>query len=241
MPDLSRSVFGLTLLRWIVLVAIGIGLLSISIVVRNQLDIEWSVQSLRDFVQTLGIWGPLAYVGILTFRFVFLIPTGLLLLAAGIMFGPVQGTLYAGLGMTGSGLLKYGFTLIIGRDVVLHQLPPRLQSWVEEIATRKMSFWALGGVCAYPFFPKHVFQFAAILSGMSFLAYVSAVIVGSFVRAAIFSNVGESIYSGAGLIATTSILLAGLILPMCVPSWRRWMLAPLSSTHSSNPSAEISP
>ena len=118
MSDLSRPIFGITLLRWIFLAAISIGLLTISIVVRNQLEIEWSVQSLRDFVETLGIWGPLAYIGILTFRFVFLIPTGLLLLAAGIMFGPVQGALYAGLGMTGSGLLKYGFTLIIGRDVV---------------------------------------------------------------------------------------------------------------------------
>ena len=110
---------------------------------------------------------------------------------------------------------------------MLDRLPARLQIWVKDMAQRKMSTWALAGVCAYPFFPKHVFQFAAILSGMRPLIYAPAVLMGSFVRAAIFANVGEAVYSGSGLIASTAILIAGLVLPMCVPPWRRWMLGPL--------------
>jgi len=229
MGTLKRKIFGVPLYRWLFLGALGVSLLVLSVIIRSKLNIDWNVQSLRNFVENLGIWGPLAFMGILTFRFVFLIPTGLLLLAAGIMFGPIEGTLYAGLGMTGSGLLKYGFTSIIGRDTVLRQLPPVLHNRARDMSTKKMSTWALAGVCAYPFFPKHVFQFAAILSGMGFATYILAVVVGSFARAAIFSNVGEAIYSGAGLVAATGLLLAGLILPMCVPSWRRWMLAPIIS------------
>lgn len=237
---LKRNLFGVPIYRWFILAGISLGLLALSILIRGRLDIDWNIESLRGFVKNLGMWGPLAFIGILTFRFIFLIPTGLLLLVAGIVFGPVYGTLYAGLGMTGSGLLKYGFTIIIGRDAVLKRLPPSLQIWVLSIATQRMSIWALGGVCSYPLFPKHVFQFAAILSGMNLSAYVTAIVAGGFMRAAIFSNVGEAIYSGTGLVIATSLLVAGLVLPMCVPSWRRWMLAPLISNYSKKPQMERS-
>ncbi|MEM9939103.1 MAG: VTT domain-containing protein [Pseudomonadota bacterium] len=224
---MHKSLLGIPVYRWAILGLLGLLLLGTSIIIRDRLDIDWTTESLRSFVQSLGFWGPLSYMGILTFRFVFLIPTGLLLLASGIMFGPIFGTLYAGLGMFGSGMLKYVFVQIVGRDAVLDKLPARLQDWVTDIAQRKMSVWALAGVCAYPFFPKHVFQFAAILSGMHLVSYVFAVLIGSFVRAAIFANIGEAIYSGSGLMAATAILIAGLVLPICVPAWRRWLLSPI--------------
>lgn len=228
-PSLTRNILGVPVYRWLILAGVGIGLLGMSVIIRGWLDIEWSIQSLRSFVESLGVWGPLAYIGILTFRFIFLIPTGLLLLTAGIVFGPAEGAVYAALGMTASGLLKYGFVSIIGREAPLRTLPLRLQDWVKDMSTKKVSTWALAGVSAYPFVPKYVFQLAAILSGMSFGAYAGAVLVGSFVRAAIFSNVGEAIYTGSGMITATGILLVSLILPMCIPSWRRWLFAPLIS------------
>ena len=215
--------------RWLLLAVVWIGLVALSFLIRGRLDIEWSLESLRAFVEGLGALGPLVYVGILTFRFLFLIPTGLLLLAGGILFGPVYGTLFAGLGMFFSGLLKYAFAAIVGRDAILDSLPMRLRDWVREMARGRMSAWALGGVCAYPFFPKHLFQFAAILSGMGFAIYMSAVFIGRFARAFLFANVGEALYSGAGLGLASGALLAGRVLPLSIPSWRRWMLAPLTS------------
>lgn len=228
------TLFGVSASRWLVLGVLGLGLVALSVLIRTQLEIAWDVQSLRAFVEGLGLWGPLAFIGILTFRFVFLVPTELLLLAGGIVFGPVEGTLYAGLGITESGLLKYGFVSIIGRDFVLRQLPLKAQNWALQIATRKMSALGLAGVCAYPFFPKHVFQLAAILSGMGFTIYMIAVFAGGLIRAAIFSNVGEAIYGGTGLMVTTGILAGSVALPLCIPPWRRWLLAPLNSNSTDN-------
>lgn len=229
---LARKIFGVALFRWAILGAIGLALLAASFVVRERLNLEWNVESLRRFVQSLGFWGPLAYIAILTLRFIVLIPTSILLLAAGIMFGPVYGTLYAGIGLFGSGMWKYGIASIVGRDVMLAQLPERLQQWVRRVAEQKMSAWALAGVCAYPFFPKQIFQFAAILSGMSLIVYVAAITIGGFVQAAIFASVGEAIYSGAGLATATGLFVAALIIPLIVPSWRRWMLAPITATRA---------
>lgn len=229
---LSRKILGVALFRWAILGTIGMALIAISFVVRERLDLEWTVESLRRFVQSLGFWGPLAYIAILTLRFIVLIPTSILLLAAGIMFGPVYGTLYAGLGLLGSGMWKYGLVSVVGRDVMLAQLPERLQAWMRRMAEQKMSAWALAGICAYPFFPKQIFQFAAILSGMSLVAYIAAITTGGFIQGAIFANVGEAIYSGAGLATATGLFVAALIIPLIVPPWRRWMLAPIAATRN---------
>lgn len=229
---LARKIFGVALFRWATLGAIGLTLLAASFVIRERLDLEWNVESLRRFVDSLGFWGPLAYIAILTLRFIVLIPTSILLLAAGIMFGPAYGTLYAGIGLFGSGMWKYGLASIVGRDVMLAQLPERLQQWVRRVAEQKMSAWALAGVCAYPFFPKQIFQFAAILSGMSVVAYITAITVGGFIQAAIFANIGGAIYSGAGLATATGLFTAAIIIPLVVPSWRRWMLAPITATRA---------
>ena len=232
MKLLRGKILGVALYRWIIIGLVGLGLFFTSLIIRDQLNIEWSVESLRNFVRSLGDWGPPAYIAILVFRFLILVPSSILLIASGIIFGPVYGALYAGIGLFGSALIKYAVTMLVGRDTVLNQLPERLRLWVSNIAGQKMSVFALGGICAYPFLPKHIFQFASILSGMGLAAYVSAVFTGSFIRAAIFANIGGAIYSGAGLITATLILTASLILPMATPAWRRWMLAPFTS-HSS--------
>jgi uncharacterized membrane protein YdjX (TVP38/TMEM64 family) len=221
------EIVGVPLYRWLLLCGIVLGLVGVSMVIRTQLRIDWNLDSLRAFVQGLGIWGALAFIGILTFRFLFLIPTGLLLLAGGAIFGPVYGTLYAGLGMFLSGMLKFGLVAILGRDKVLSTLPPKVQSWVRKLAQGRMSAWALFGICAYPFFPKHVFQYAAILSGMSLLRFIVAVLFGCMVQAFLFANIGQALYSGAGIALSSSILLISILVPLCVPAWRRWMLASL--------------
>jgi len=217
---------------------LGIGALVLSVFIRKHLNIEWNIASIREFVEGLGIWGQLVFMGILTFRFIFLIPTGLLLLVAGLVFGPIYGTLYAGLGMTGSGMIKYAFASVVGRDVLIKQMPIPLQLWIKKVSDKKMSIWALGGVCAYPFFPKHVFQLAAVLSGMSLAAYITSIAAGGIIRAAIFCNIGDAIYTGAGLMTASGALLVGMVLPMCVPSWRHWMLAPISTKTTNPPSTE---
>jgi uncharacterized membrane protein YdjX (TVP38/TMEM64 family) len=223
------EIVGVPLYRWLLLGAVVLGLLGLSIIIRTQLKIEWNLESLRAFVQSLGIWGALAFIGILTFRFLFLIPTGLLLLAGGAIFGPVYGTLYAGFGMFLSGMLKFALIAILGRDKVLGTLPPKVQAWVRKLAQGRMSAWALFGICAYPFFPKHVFQYAAILSGMGLFRFGVAVLLGCLVQAFLFANIGQALYSGAGIALSSGLLLISIVLPLSVPSWRLWMLTSLQS------------
>lgn len=73
---------------------------------------------------------------------------------------------------------------------------------------------------------------------MSLTAYIAAIIVGSFIQAAIFANVGEALFSGGGLSTATGLFLTVLIIPLIVPSWRRWMLAPITAARSTDTTKE---
>lgn len=225
---LPRKVFGVPLSRWLLLAALLAVLVTLSVIIRERLDLDWSVASVRDFIARLGPWGPIAFISVLTFRFLFLIPTELLLIAAGVLFGALLGTWYASLGLLGSGILKIILVRIIGRTAILAQVPDRVRAFVEGAAQKRLSAWALFGGCAYPFLPKHFFQLAAILSNMDMRAYLGAVFVGGGVQAAVFATLGHAVISGAGVAASAIALLAALILPMAYPPTRRWLLAPFT-------------
>jgi uncharacterized membrane protein YdjX (TVP38/TMEM64 family) len=106
---MRREIIGVPLYRWLLLLMAGLALFRLALLVRDHLKITWSLQSLRAFVVGLGLRGPAAFIGVLTFRFLFLIPAQLLLVAGGVIFGPVLGTLYGGLGMFFCGMLNIAF------------------------------------------------------------------------------------------------------------------------------------
>lgn len=226
---LNRKVFGVTLTRWLLLAVVLASLVAVSVIIRDRLDLEWNVESVRAFIVGLGPWGPIAFIGVLTFRFLFLIPTELLLIAAGVLFGAVLGTWYASLGLLGSGILKIILVRIVGRRAILAQVPGRVRAFVESAAQKRLSAWALFGGCAYPFLPKHFFQLASILSNMDLRAYLAAVFAGGAIQAAVFAWLGHAVMSGAGIATSAALLLAALILPMAYPPTRRWLLAPFTT------------
>lgn len=235
MKALNERVFGVPLMRWLALLVMVTGLILLSVLIRDRLDIEWSIESVRSFVADLGAWSAVAYMAILSFRFLFLVPSSLLLIAGGILFGPVFGTVYAGLGLWVSGLIKFVFVSIVGRDVLLSQLPVQLRNRVVASAQSRMSGWLLIAIGAYPFFPKHVFQLGAILSGMKFYTFAAAVLVGSVCRAAIFCFIGQAIYAGTHLQWIGGSLLLIITVPLIVPSWRQWLLSPVyANKHASH-------
>ena len=219
---MHRTLLGVTYARWLLLVAALIFLGFLSVEVRNTLHLEWSVSSLRSAVEKAGPWGPVFYVGVLMFRFAVLVPSSILLTGAGICFGPIAGTVYATLGLTLSALLKYGFANIVGRDFLVRQLPEKWRS-AATVGDRRSTATGLAVICAYPLGPNHVFQIAAILSGIPLSRYILAVAVGGAVRAAAFSFFGEALITGNELLLFSTILAILAVIPLLVPSWRHWL------------------
>ena len=210
--------------RWIALGFIALAAVLLSVVVREHLDLEWTVESLRELVARAGYWGPLVYIAILAFRFAVLVPSSILLTAAGLCFGMLLGALYATVGLALSALLKYAVASTAGRDVLLRQLPP---DWKASLAVgdRRSTAGGLALICAYPFGPKHLFQIAAILAGMSFGRYLLAVTSGAGFRASAFAVTGEAIATGRGILWASALLLVTGAVPLVVPRWRAWLFS----------------
>ena len=222
------SLLGIPFRRWLALVLLLASLVVLSTFIRDALHLEWTVQSLRSAIENAGIWGPILYVGILMFRFAVLVPSSILLTGAGICFGPAEGTLYATAGLTLSALMKFGFASIVGRDFLLRQMPAKWQP-VVAIGDRRSTATGLALICAYPLGPNHVFQIAAILSGIPLGRYIIAVAVGGAFRAAAFSFFGEALVTGDELIFFSFILAAIALIPLLIPCWRRWLFSPSNS------------
>ncbi|MBW2287084.1 MAG: TVP38/TMEM64 family protein [Deltaproteobacteria bacterium] len=208
---------------WIVSIALLI-LLAGSTYLRNFLGVEWSPESVRATVRDAGIWAPLLFIALVTFRLVILVPSQILLAAAGLLFGAALGALYGAIGMTLSAILNFAAVRVAGIDRIREQLPRRF-SGALDVAQSKLGAGALVLASGYPVGPISAFQIGAALTGMSFLSFVVAVSIGSAVRAATYSYLGSTLFDGYRLIYGAAAVFAAAAIPLLFPGPRARILA----------------
>lgn len=192
--------------------------------VRDAVGIEWSAESVRDKVTELGAIAPLAFVFLLTFRFLVMIPSPVLLIAGGLCFGAGEGALYGGLGLLGAALWKWALVRWAGVEAVRARVPANL-AFVLHLARSRFGAGALALASGYPLGPISGIHLAAAVAGTGFASFAVAVGLGSLLRAFLYSFFGSSLFTGGHVALATCLLLASLGVPLLVPSWRRWLFA----------------
>ncbi|MFQ5418465.1 MAG: TVP38/TMEM64 family protein [Myxococcota bacterium] len=203
-----------------------------SFFVRESLEVEWTAESVRAAVEQAGFWGPVIFLMMMTFRFVVLIPSPILLSAAGICFGVAAGTLYGGLGLLLSALLKFAVAKLLGRELLIAHLPQSARQRLK-LANSRLGIGALGAASGYPIGPAGIIHVGAILSGMRIVPFTLAVGVGSVLRAALFSYFGNAFTQGEGLVLATLLLIGVAVVPLAVPPWRAWIVDQVSAARTS--------
>ena len=187
--------------------------------------IDWSVESLRRTVGSLGAWSPLAFIALLGMRSLLLLPAPLMLIAAGLIFGAPAGALWGALGLTLSALLQYGLVRWIGSDALAAQLGPAYGGAIRVARTRAGSA-ILALVSMYPAGPPiTAAQLAAAIAGMRPPVFLGAVLLGSSVRASSYAWLGSALLEGRDLLAAGALLLALAGFPLLLPATRAWLLA----------------
>ena len=185
--------------------------------VRNVLGLEWSLDSVREAVDGLGVWGPVAFVAMVTFRHVLLLPHMVVLVAGGLAFGALWGTIYGAIGIWNAAMGVFLLTRWFGADTFRKRLSPNLQRVLERASSRG-GVGTLALVNGYPFMTITVFHAAAGLTTMSTLAYSVAIALTSPIRTWTYSYFGSAIVDGswqhiAGATAIALLLLAPLLIP----------------------------
>jgi uncharacterized membrane protein YdjX (TVP38/TMEM64 family) len=208
----------MTRTAWIAGVALVVLVVGASFL-RDALGIEWNIGSVHALVEESGLWAPLLFISLVTFRVLILVPSQILLAAAGLLFGATLGTVYGAVGMTLSGLLNFAAVRVAGIDAIRERLPGRFSGAVA-VARSNVGAGALAIATGYPVGPISAFQLGAALTGMGLVSFAGAVALGATVRAATYSFLGSGLVDGERLLAGTAVLAAAAVVPLLFPRSR---------------------
>ncbi|NRA07086.1 MAG: TVP38/TMEM64 family protein [Myxococcales bacterium] len=207
---------------------------------RGESGVELDPGSLRDAVARVGVWAPFVYVLVVAFRVPLGMPSQLVLVGGGLLFGTLAGTLYGSAGLVLSAVVLFLGSRWAGRESVMARLPARFQPLLDIAGSRAgVAFVAVG--TGYPFGPVTMYHIAAGLTGMSLGAFALAAMVGSAVRAYTYTFLGSSLSSQEGgasgsqwtgpdwqLVAQAlGVLTLAFVVPLLFRRPRSWILQAL--------------
>ena len=187
---------------------------------------ELSPTGIRAAVRELGSLGPALFFCLVVFRQFLAMPAVILLLAGGLCFGALVGTVLGAAGIVVSGALKFGVARWLGREWVRQRFGDRF-SRIEERIDR-MGPVLIGLSTAHPLGILAPIHWAAGLSSLSFASFVLALVLGAPVRTFALSTFGATLAEGSSAERWTIALvpLAVMLGPLAVPAVRRRLFAP---------------
>jgi uncharacterized membrane protein YdjX (TVP38/TMEM64 family) len=208
---------------WVLLVLL-VALFAAGRGVRGELGLELEPQSLRDWVQGLGVLAPAVYVGLVTFRQFLLIPSLLLLASGGLVFGAGLGTLLGGTGIVLSALLGFTLARTLGREWLRVRMAGRLGA--VERHSGNLGPLMVGLATAHPIGPMTPFHWGAGLASVAWLPFAAVVLIAGPTRAFLLSSLGAALVEPTSprFWWTTGALLALVLLPLAHPGLRRRLL-----------------
>ena len=229
--------------REIVLVG-AIALVALGRVFAARFGVDWNPASIRELVASLGLWGPVLFIGLIALRQILLVPSQILLVAGGLCFGVFAGTVYGAIGLVLSGTMLFLLARYVGKEAMLARIPDELKPVLDAAGRRAgPALIALG--TGYPVGPLSAYHAGAGLTTISLGVFMLAVAVGGVVRGLVYTYFGSALVEGMG----GTLLLAGLLLllaaslPLASPRARRWILGarrPSAGEASTSP-AEADP
>lgn len=204
--------------KWI---SVGVVLISFLVLMRA-LPLDRLSDGLQSTVREWGVWGPVAFGVIYAVAVVFFVPGSLLTLAAGAVFGLLQGTLIVSLSATTGAALAFLIARYLARERVQKQVQqsPKLiavdraigeQGW-KIVALLRLSPAVpftlqnyLYGVTAIRFWPCVLTSWIAMLPGTFMYVYFGS--LGSQAVAGGETSTLEWILRGVGLLATVLVTI----------------------------------
>lgn len=205
-------------------------LVTIAFYARDTLEIEMNPEALRSWVIDAGPFAPLAAIFLVALRGFVGIPSQLVLIAVGLCFGTVLGTVYGAVGLVITAALAFLIARYGGRDFVEARTPKRYMNLMQNAGDRGGAA-VVGFLTAYPLAPLTPIHTLVGVTAMPFTSFLIVISIGSIVRAACYSYFGSNLVAGGvqPVLEATAVMMAVLCLPLLFPksrSWlKQWMLA----------------
>jgi uncharacterized membrane protein YdjX (TVP38/TMEM64 family) len=195
------------------LIALGF-LLVVTTAIALYLIADIDADRVEAWLNSWGIWAPIAYVLAYAIGTILLLPSTPLNLAGGALFGLWGGTLWSSLGAIGAALLTFSFARTIGRDWVASRLAGQWEAIDADI--RRSGLLYLFAIRLLPILPYGFVNLAAGLTAVTWRDYTIGTTIGTVLGLLPFIAIGSSgrdlMQGGSiwGLILALT-LVAGLI------------------------------
>lgn len=164
----TRSGRGPALIKAVIVLAGVVGL----VLLGRQLGAY--VPRFAEWVDGLGIWGPLAFIGGYVAATVAFIPGSLLTLAAGAIFGLGKGTLYVFVGAASGSALAFLVSRYVARGAVEKRLEGAPRFAVIDRAVAREGLKIVFLLRLSPVFPYNLLNYALGLTKVRFRDFVAA-------------------------------------------------------------------
>jgi uncharacterized membrane protein YdjX (TVP38/TMEM64 family) len=165
-------------------------------------------------------WSPIALIA----GYALLCPVGFppspLMVAGGVVFGPVYGSLYNIVGIFLGAATTFTMGRHLGRDLVIHLAGKRMKR-VERALTRRAGLWSLAGVRFLPL-PFVLVNYGAALAGIRPGLFLGSSLLGLALSVPIFTYFASAIARAAtgdrtGVYVQLAVAVSLLILITLIP------------------------
>lgn len=201
-------------------------------IARGQIGVEMTLESIQQWVGSLGWEAPLIYVVLVIFRQFLLLPSALLLPVGGLCFGVLAGTALGTAGIILSGIMKYAIARRIGGDAVEGWFGVRFQQFRRHLD--RGGPVVVGLITAHPMGPMSWAHWGAGLSSIPLTTFAVAVAAGALLRTAAFALVGSTLLTPGSpqFFFASAVLLAAVVIPLAHRGLRRRLFGTFSTPGS---------
>lgn len=148
-------------------------------------------ERLMDFLSSWEERSPIIFIAISSIRPVFLFPTSILIIASGILYGKILGTLYGVAGSTLGAVVAYFFSRMLGSDFVQLIFGARLHQMESILSAQGLRIIFI--LRLIPVVPFDLVNYASGLVRVNFLQYVGGTFLGLIPATFAYTFLGESL------------------------------------------------
>ena len=175
----------------------------------------FTVEGFQNLVNQIGLWGPIAYIGLLIISVVASqIPGAPLAIAAGVLWGPLTAGVYTIIGGFLGAVLAYGLGKYLGQSF-LQTLTGKRITISPDLATNLMG-WFIFVSRLLPVLSFDLVSYGAGMAGLSFPTYAAATLVGMIPSTLLLTYMGGIADPSQMLGLTGLLLISIIILPIIV-------------------------
>ncbi len=166
--------------------------------------------ALKEFINRLGLFGPLAIIGLMAVAIVLNpIPSAPIALVAGAVYGHVWGTLYIAVGSETGALIAFTIARLVGYDVVRRWFGDRISLGL--LGSQNTLMAIVFATRLMPFISFDIVSYAAGLTPLSWWRFAVATLAGIIPASFLLAHFGGEMASFDSRRIMTAIIALGAI------------------------------